>query len=310
MHRPGDVEPLACGAADAQIRIQIRGHQFARQRLRIERRDLEVDRYPLLQYAHLACHRNRSRRGGGGEALDLQGAGTADDGGIDIREAHAARIVAHAALRQVHGALDLRVGNAAGHLGVDRQLAAGVLAARLEQRIDHSDIEFAVDFQIERSVRGQRRLTRDAEPRSGAGRQVSIHIRGVAPQLRRCRHIEGRQSEGGVVRGRQAFRVEPHLARGSRQAAAQLRVGCNAAGFHQTGNERVDERGLRLQQRRLYVELRREFSLEFKYSRLRSNLQVIDGYAVRQRNPRRRHQMQLQPMIVRRRRLDRNRTCA
>ncbi len=155
-----------------------------------------------LQHADGAGHRHCSGRRCRGQALDLHRARAADHGRSDVREAHAAAIVAHAALGQVECAADLWLGNAAGHGGVDLKLTRGVLTPRLEQGIDHADVESAVYFHIQPAIRGQRHPPGDAEPRGSSGDQVGVDIRRISRQLCGRFQVQRRQPERGIIRER------------------------------------------------------------------------------------------------------------
>ena len=94
MNRPGGVDALPRLAADMQIGVESRGEDVACHWLSVFRSDLEVERHAGLEHAEASGHRHAAGHGRRLETLDEEARLVADDLGLDIRQIHAAGIVA------------------------------------------------------------------------------------------------------------------------------------------------------------------------------------------------------------------------
>ena len=294
-----EVDSFARLAADAEVGIEVRSHDAACNRLCFARGNFQIHRHARLQHADAARHGDGPGCGGGLEALDLQCALAAFDLRIDVGQIHPAHVIAPIALREGDRAANLRGRRAAAHRGVDGELAPGVHAAGLHQRVDQADIQLAENLQIQRAVNVQGNFALHRQQGLAAGAQARLDRGRDSGEVRPRVHIERGKTRGRGVGKPHAGGVQDDFARGRRETSLQPCMRLDRPLRQQIRHEHVDELRPDLACRCADIEGGRKFALEPEDRVLHTQLEMIDRHPVRERHLGRRQQLQFLPAVMR-----------
>ena len=277
MDLAGDIDAPPRHTAHVDVGIEIRGDDVAGNGLCVPGRDRQIHRPAGLQHAERSRHPDAAGRGGGLEALDLQAALVAPHVRGDVRQIHAAPIIAQASLREGDAAAHQRRGRAAGHGGVGRQPARGAHASRLEEGVGQAYVQFAGNLHVDGTRGGQRHRAGGRQLRTAAGRQRGLDGRTIAVELRARMQGERRQARRSGVGKPNIARVDTYTARRTRRRPLQTRVRFDRAAGEQPGREQVHEIRPHPLQRGAQVEHGCRLTLDLEHRISQAQLQIVDG---------------------------------